>query len=321
MNKKMNNKVLLAVLAILILVFLTTNYFKNNNSDNILQTDLVSIDTAKLSEIIIHPGNKNKKNLRFSNDNGTWSVRSGQIKTRTKDGDMGRILDELAKIKIVRLITKSKENWEKYQLTDSLATLLEIKEKGKSTPLKLYLGKVNYKAPQGGGRQFNAQNFSAQTNIRVNDDDKVYLVNGFLGMMFNRDFNAWRNNDFIKLDQNALTNLQFTHPADTSFALAKIDSVWMLGNENPDSVKLAQYLGLLSNKTISEFVDDYTPASAPEHVLKISGNNMKDIELKCYRDATQKRYLMESSMNPGVFFSSKENGVFSQVFIGAGAIL
>ena len=321
MNKKMNNKVLLAVLAILILVFLTTNYLKNNNSDNILQTDLVSVDTAKVSEIIIHPADKNKKDVTFANDNGIWSVKSGEVKTRTKDGDMDRILDELAKIKIERLITKSKEKWEKYQLTDSLATLLEIKEKGSSTPLKLYLGKVNYQAPQGGGGQFNAQNFSAQTNIRVNDDDKVYLVNGFLGMIFNRDFNAWRNNDFIKLDQNSLTELQFTYPGDSSFTLSKVDSLWSLGNESPDSVKLAQYLGLLSNKNISEFVDDYTPASAPEHVLKISGNNMKDIEVKCYRDAVQSRYLMESSLNPDVFFASKEDGVFGQIFIGHGAVL
>lgn len=317
----MNNKVLLAVLAILILVFLTTNYLKNNNSDNILQTDLVSVDTSKISEIVIHPGNKNKKDVTFSNDNGTWNVKSGQIRSGTKDGDMGRILSELAGIKIERLITKSKEKWEKYQLTDSLATLLEIKEKGNSTPLKLYLGKVNYQAPQGGGGQFNAQNFSAQTNIRVNDDVKVYLVNGFLGMMFNRDFNAWRNNEFIKLDQNSLTGLHFTHPADSGFTLSRVDSVWRIGNESPDSAKLTQFLGLLSNKTISEFVDDYAPASAPEHILKISGNNMKDIEVKCYRDADQNRCLMESSLNPGVFFSSKENGVFSQIFIGSGSIL
>ena len=317
----MNNKVLLAVLAILILVFLTTNYLKNNNSENILQTDLVSVDTAKLSEIIIYPADKNKMDVRFLNDNGTWSIKSGQIKSGTKDGDMGRILSELAGIKIERLITKSKEKWGKYMLTDSLATLLEIKEKGKNTPLKLYLGKVNYQAPQGGGRQFNAQNFSAQTNIRVNDDDKVYLVNGFLGMMCNRDFNALRNNDVSKLDQNSHTNLQFTHPTDTSFTLSKVDSVWRIDNESPDSSKLAQCLSLLSDKTISEFVDDYTPASAPEHILKISGNNMKDIELKCYRDAAQNRCLMESSLNPGVFFSSKEDGVFSQVFIGTGAIL
>jgi hypothetical protein len=321
MNKKMNNKTLLSVLAILVLVFFTTNYLKNNNSDNILQTDLVSVDTSKISEIIIHPANKSKKDVSFSNDNGTWNVKSGQIKSETKNGDMGRILSELAGIKIERLITKSKEKWEKYQLTDSLATLLEIKEKGSSSPLKLYLGKVNYQAPQGGGRQFNAQNFSAQTNIRVNDDDKVYLVNGFLGMMFNRDFNAWRNNEFIKINQNSITSLQFTHPADTSFTLAKVDSVWRINNKSPDSTKLAKFLGLLSNKTINEFNDDFTPASAPEHLLKISGNNMKDIEIKCYRDLTQNRYLMESSLNPGVFFSSKEDGIFSQVFIGAGAIL
>ena len=47
MNKKMNNKVLLAVLAILILVFLTTNYLKNNNSDNILQTDAIKDENLK----------------------------------------------------------------------------------------------------------------------------------------------------------------------------------------------------------------------------------------------------------------------------------
>ena len=321
MNKKMNNKVLLSVLGILILVFFITNYLKNNNSDNILKTDLISIDTSKVSEIIIHPSGVNKADVKFINKNGKWNVNNGHVNSETKEGDMGRILSELASIKIERLITKSKDKWEKYQLSDSLATLLEIREKDKSSPLKLFLGKVNYKAPQGSGRQFNAQSFSAQTNIRVNNDYNVYLVNGFLGMMFNRDFNAWRKDDFIKFDKNSITNINFAHPADSSFSISKIDSVWKVGNKIPDSTKLAQFITSISNKTIRDFVDGYNPESAPEHTLKISGNNMKDIEVKCYRDVAENRFLMESSLNPGVFFSSKTEGVFNKIFIGPKSIL
>jgi len=36
--------------------------------------------------------------------------------------------------------------------------------------------------------------------------------------------------------------------------------------------------------------------------------------VKCYRDDTSGDYIMNSSLNPEVFFSSKKDGLFSRIF-------
>ena len=62
----MNNKVLLSVLGLLVLIFVSTNFFKKNNSRVILQTDLISIDSLKVNQIDIF--NQNSDTLSIIND-------------------------------------------------------------------------------------------------------------------------------------------------------------------------------------------------------------------------------------------------------------
>ena len=58
-------------------------------------------------------------------------------------------------------------------------------------------------------------------------------------MTFNRDFNSWRNNEFITTKKRTL--LKLTQNNGSSFSLTKNDSLWTINNEVVDSTKIAQY--------------------------------------------------------------------------------
>tara|TARA_A100001015_G_scaffold76555_1_gene84937 strand:+ start:5118 stop:6050 length:933 start_codon:yes stop_codon:yes gene_type:complete len=304
----MNNKVLLSVLGLLVLIFVSTNFFKKNNSKVILQTDLISIDSLKVNQIDIF--NQNSDTITIIKDTDTWFVKNNIIETNAKLSEISRILDELSKIKIERLISKSKESWEKYQLSDSLVTKLVIFQGSKK--LDLYLGKINYNAPEGNNQFNQQQNFIVKTNVRVNDDPRVYLIDGFLGMTFNRDINAFRSNEFISFDKSMIRELKFNTSNDSSFVLSKSDTIWKFGEIIVDQSKIDNYLNELSNTIITNYDDEFEVTNEVPSSLRIIGDNMIDLQVLAYKK--DEKYILESSLNKNSF-NSLTVDEYEKVFI------
>ncbi len=304
----MNNKVLLSVLGLLVLIFVSTNFFKKNNSKVILQTDLISIDSLKVNQIDIF--NQNSDTITIIKDTDTWFVKNNIIETNAKLSEISRILDELSKIKIERLISKSKESWEKYQLSDSLVTKLVIFQGSKK--LDLYLGKINYNAPEGNNQFNQQQNFIVKTNVRVNDDPRVYLIDGFLGMTFNRDINAFRSNEFISFDKSMIRELKFNTSNDSSFVLSKSDTIWKFGEIIVDQSKIDNYLNELSNTIITNYDDEFEVTNEVPSSLRIIGDNMIDLQVLAYKK--DEKYILESSLNKNSF-NSLTLDEYEKVFI------
>ena len=304
----MNNKILISVLGLLVLIFVSTNFFKKNNSKVILQTDLISIDSSKVNQIDIF--NQNSDTISIINDNDTWFVKNNIIETNAKLSEISRILDELSKIKIERLISKSEDSWEKYQLSDSLATKLVIFQGSKK--LDLYLGKINYSAPEGNNQFNQQQNFIVKTNVRVNDDPRVYLIDGFLGMTFNRDINAFRSNEFISFDKSMIRELKFNTSNDSSFVLSKSDTIWKFGEIIVDQSKIDNYLNELSNTIITNFGDEFEVTNEVSSSLRIIGDNMIDLQVLAYKK--DEKYILESSLNKNSF-NSLTFDEYEKVFI------
>jgi hypothetical protein len=194
-----------------------------------------------------------------------------------------------------------------------LATRIQIEENGKNT-LDIYLGRTKYHPPSNSYSQYGNNNYTGSTFVRLAGSSTIYEVDGFLVMMFNKDFNEWRKNDFITTDKTAITQLQFQFP-DNDYAIINNDSVWSIKNEMVDSTKMEQYLSLLTNKVITRFSDHYSPSKEPEYSLNIGGNNMNNINIKCYQDSLSGEYIMKSSLNPTVYFQVDSTGLFKQLFV------
>ncbi len=314
MNMKLNNKLLLGVLVGLGLVFFGTNYLKKNNSKTLLKTNMVVIDTAKVSKIHIKKSTGYTQEMIFSKKINNWEVSQETVSSKVKKTQIKTLLDALKQFKIERLVAKSNKKWETYRLTDSSATKVTIEENnGKKTIA--YLGKVKHDPPKNQYNQYNRFGVSGETYVRFNNDPNVYAVKGMLTSTFNRNFNSWRNSDFLKVDNKDVTKIQFDYPKDEGFSLIKKETGWTVNERNADSTKVAQYLNTLSFKSNSKFADAFAPSSQADYKLKIEGNNMNAIIIEAYKGTTDEKIYLKSALNPDVFFESDSTGVFKELFV------
>ena len=81
---------------------------------------------------------------------------------------------------------------------------------GSKTAFDLVVGRFSFQQPR-----------AMNTFLRLYNDIDVYKVDGFLDMTFNQDANVFWDGPVIKSDYNTWQQLQFTHPADSSFQMAK----------------------------------------------------------------------------------------------------
>ncbi|KAA1246638.1 DUF4340 domain-containing protein [Aquimarina sp. RZ0] len=313
MSKNINNKVLVGVLASLAIIFLGTNYFRKNNNKTTLKTDIIAIDTSQVSKIRIQKVATNGTEITFSKSTQDWQVSQGTISSVMKPENINMILGQLTQLTIERLVAKTKDKWATYQLKDATAIKV-IVEDNQGKPTTLYLGKIKYEKP---ANQYSQYNLNGSTYIRVNDDPKVYSAKGMLSNTFNRDFNSWRNSDFLKVDKNSVTKIQFDYPEEQRLILHKKDSVWNIGEIIADSTKVAQYLTTISYKNNSKFADTFIPKTKADYKIRIEGNNMNETIIEAYKDTIASKFYLKSTMNPQVFFESDSIGIFKQLFVSS----
>jgi hypothetical protein len=103
-------------------------------------------------------------------------------------------------------------------------------------------------------------------------------------------------------------------PSDSSFILTKKDSLWFEGNQPADSLNTSNFLNSIGYIDGQDFSDEYKPVSPPAYQLIIEGNNLLNITVKCYKGEGEDKYILNSSLNPDVYFTSDKNGIFNQLF-------
>ena len=160
------------------------------------------------------------------------------------------------------------------------------------------------------------QNVEVKSHIRVAGDDRVYVVDGFLSMMFSDQPSAYRNRLVFKFNKNDLAKLTFIFPGDSSFQLLKSGTRWLVNDQSADSAKVENWLNQVANCTNSDFADEKTPPMVFPFSLHIEGNNMKTIEVKGAFDAPLKTYFITSTFNTSATFGGPNSYLFNQVFPG-----
>lgn len=187
---KLTNKVLIAVLAILVLFVLYTQF--GNNNKGTFTKDLIELDTAKVTSLTIYPNNAPGKEMMFFRENNNWLLTSDTLSgQQAKPGIVSQLLATLANIKTKRLAATGKEKWAEYEV-DANSRRVVVKNDNKVL-LDLYIGKLNISQPQqpaGGDGGFNPnqmQRPTATSYIRLSNDDKVYAVDGALGASFSQE--------------------------------------------------------------------------------------------------------------------------------------
>ncbi len=322
MSGKINNKTLLYVFVGLIGILVITKLLTSNKLVRTLDTELVIIDTSRITHIQLYPRSETGEEIEFEKIGTKWTVSSNNIRGAADHNSLNRSLSELINLKTERLVARSEDKWGEFQVSDSLSTRLVIHE-GKKKTLDLVIGRFDYQPPPGGiqGFQGNQQNqFSGVSYVRKYSEAEVYAVEGFLGLSFNQGFNTWRDQTISNLNQSQISRLVFDYPADSGFIAQRSQAGWQVAGLPADSASMVQYLNEISRKRSSSFEDGFQPSVAPDYQLNIEGDNMPQIVIRAFSQPGGD-VILNSSINPETYFRSSRNDIFAEIFKPASNLL
>jgi len=314
MSKRFDNKRLLIILAVLAVVLILTFLVKIPRERATLKTRILDFDSTEVARILLYPRDDSGKVIEFSKSQGKWMVSQEDIQAATQKNAVQNIFNEILSLKPQRLAATDKSKWKEYELTDSLATRIEFfNRKGKNIG-DLMIGKFSFKQMNNPYAGYGRNNIQGTSFVRIPGHKDVFAVDGFLSFSFNRKFNEWRDNTFIQLNQSDIIRISFTYPGDSSFVLMKKDSLWFADDHLADSTITANYVNSLNWVYGQDFKDHFMPVSNPLYQAQIEGNNLLNINVKCYPGSVEGEYVLHSSLNPDVYFTSKRSGIFDQLF-------
>jgi Domain of unknown function (DUF4340) len=302
-------------LLVLVVIVLLIDQKKGKRT---FRTDLFEADTADVTAIIIRTKADRDNPITLEKMKSGWQLKSKNRQFNAEEGIVQEILRTLNDLQATRVAATDKSKWKEFEVDDSSATKILVK-KDKKLVSTLYLGKFSYQVPKNSNPyDYYNQQPKISTYVRVGDEKQVYVVEGFLSMLFNRGFNNYRNQAIIRSNSSDWFRLTFSYPADSSFVLTKEKELWAIGGVPVDSVRTAEYLKSIASVSSENFVDDQKPVSGkPDFTLKIEGNNrMNPIILSAFATDSTHGYLISSSENEGAYFSGKQSNLLNRIFIG-----
>jgi len=312
MSRKINPRTLIIILVVLLLIVVITQVADKKQGERTFSGQLFELDTAKITSLILHPKVENFREIKFERAGNRWIMRSENKEYKVEGITMENLLGQLLNMEVKRLAGNNSAHWEKFELSDSLASWVTIME-GENKIGDLYVGKYGY----------NYQMREGFSYVRTGENDKVWAVNGFLQPVYDVGVNKLRFNKLINSNKSDWNKIIFEYPADSSFVLSKEESGWLIDGAKPDSAGIESYLNGLVRLSSNEFVDDEGVTVNPDHIFKvrIEGNNFMPIELKAYPAPEEHVFLIKSSINEGTRFSGAKGGLGTKIFVGKNQFL
>ncbi len=304
MFNKVSNKTLLIIFGVLVVFAAAYLVIESSHGEKSFKTDIVNIDTSKVTAISIYPRAADHREVRlYKKGNAGWKVNLDNNKTaEVPENKIKSLLDMLVQVKPTRVAAQDDSKWSEFKV-DTGGTRVKVFE-GDDNTLDLIIGKFSFKQP----RQMN-------TFVRLNGENEVYETQGFLDMAFNQKPDYFRNNIIVSDDPSGWKKLTFSYP-DSSFELVKNDNKWTIDGSRVDSVKTAGYLNSLSHLNSSSFEDDVPGSSLgkADYTLTIESSSKGGIVLAAYKDSSAT--IITSTENGGSYFNGSQNKLFQKIFVG-----
>lgn len=308
MYRSVKTRHLVFVFLILLSIFGLVELRDKLNSDRSLRALVMSVDTSKISGIVIssvHPA----QTIDLSLHDSIWTINHNGQEYVADQRMVHNILWRLVNLKPEWLAATGKEQWNEFQVSDSLATRVVIKEKKSKKTKTLLIGKISYQAPQSPYEQGIVNSF-----VRLDGENKVYAVQGFLRMDFPADVNSYRLKNLVSRNAEQWTRFTFAYPADSSFILERRQHQWFINNQQTDSVRMMYYLQDLAKLSGTHFADTLAGNKPALLSLTIEGNNMQPVVLMAFTTADAADYLIHSSFNAQAWFTEDKNSLPSRIF-------
>ncbi len=317
MFNRINFKWLLAVFGVLLLLSIVVILLNRGesaaNKNRTFKSELTDFDTANVTRIMIIPKLGGIPVDLFKH-NDQWKVSINEQDYNADPSAVKGMLSNLMSLKATRVAANKKDQWAKYEVTDSAATHVLVNE-GKKIAVNIYLGKFSYQQPKNANPYMYQQQGKMTSYIRLAGDKQVYAVDGMIAMTFNRQASDFRNRTLIRSNKENWNRLAFTTP-ENSFNLTRQGDNWMIDGLLTDSALVVSYLSSLAWLNSSSFIEESALTSnTPVFTLSIEGENMAaPIKIRAFPADTINLYAITSSMNNGTYFSGSKNGLFNKIF-------
>ncbi len=295
MFNKNSNKTLWIIFVVLFIATILIFSSESTKRERTFDKDIIKIDTSAVTEILLYPKSQKGKEVKLTKVGNEWNViaENGK-KYKTPKAKVKNLLVQILRIKPKRLAARSKDKFAKYEVLDSVATRVAVKEGDKET-LNLIIGKFAFQQPR-----------SMSTFVRLAGSNDIYEVDGFLDMIFNKTVNNFRDETVIKSDKSKWNRLTFELPNET-YELENNGKTWLLNGIPTDSAKTAIALSTLARITNSNFVDiENNKLPKIESKLTIENDLGKPIIVTAFKDSSN--YIIHSSQNVENYFNGKNLG-------------
>jgi hypothetical protein len=315
MFKKFKSWVLMIILAVLMVIYLLVRYSGNN--ERTFRDKVLEIDAAAVTEILVSDPKSKEGTVDLKLSGNKWTVSNGGREYTADTNVVKGMLKQIGNMPTKRYAGKGKDVCAKYELTDSAATLITLKN-GNKTIGELYIGKFAYNVPKDQQQQMQAQGRQQRgdmtTYVRLADEKDVYAVDGFLKMGFSGNISSYRVRSLTGINPSDINKITVDEPG-ISKVFENVNGKWLLNGTPTDSAKAARFSSVLARLTANKFVDQQAPTSGSGYSVKIEGNNFTPIEIEAFPVAdTNLAYVVTSSANPEAYFNGKEGGLFKKIW-------
>jgi hypothetical protein len=308
MFNKINSKWLFFTFGALLLIYVLTLLFKPSNEGN-FNRNLAPVDTAKITAIYIKPKNSDDE-IKLERQDKQWGIiyKGKNIKP---DGQyITSMLNELSKIEVEHIVSSDKNDWPLYDVSDSASVKVRVEQKGK-TVANLVIGRYS----------FEQRMQKISTYVRINGEDEVYSVQGFLSMTFGGGLTQMRDKSVVKLNPSHITRVTFNYPSDSSFMLERTNNQWLISGIQADSAKTATYINALANLYSYNILENTAPVGNKLYEIKIEGNSFSPVQLQAFESDTIVKRFITSSVAPDMQFAGAEGELYNQVFVSKKSFL
>ena len=305
MSLKKNNKILLIVFGILLVLFGVSQIGKLTKGERTFRKDIIEFEGSEISAIVFNTKGASSQTVELFREDTLWKLKAGN-KFFAADQELAKgIADELAFITPDRLVANKKDLWKEYDVTDSAGVKVSVVGPKKSK-VGLVIGRFSY----------NQSTRKPSTFLRMEGEKEVYAVEGYLSMTLNGDLNNLRDKNLYRGNRNDITRLTFTYPGDSSFVLTREGTRWLCDGVPTDSTLMVRYLNEITYLTANDFRDDFQSSAMGTglYKLKIEGVNIPMTDLTVYEDPSGQ--VIGSSANPSTWFAADKENFIQRVFKG-----
>lgn len=233
-------KTLAIIFVVLSVVTAGLKWSSGSKGSAAFTSELVSVDTAKVSKMVISRPTEPKVTL--TKKNGAWKVSMGSDASYPADGEtIKRTIQTLNQLSVNAVATRNPDKFARYKVEDSTGTKVSLYG-GDELLKSIFVGAQNRQ-----GRSFNSY-------VRLANQNSVYTVEGFLRPRFAKKLEDWREKTVWDVDQNNISRVDYMYQADSSFVMTKTDdNQWVSDGDTLSSTKASRVLSELSAPEVTGF--------------------------------------------------------------------